>query len=234
MALTLICFPYAGGGASVYRGWPGPLRPDVDVVAAALPGREARFSERPIAQLRPLVEQMTRELLPRMGAPYALFGHSMGALLAFEVAREMRRRGGPAPTCLIASGHRAPHLPDRDPPIHALPDEEFVEELRDYGGTPEQVLAEPELMELLIPLLRADFSVCETYQHQEEAPLDCPLWALGGTDDERVTQDELEAWCAHTRGEFRAVHMPGGHFFLNEQRAEVLAIVREALARHGR
>jgi medium-chain acyl-[acyl-carrier-protein] hydrolase len=227
--LRLFCFPYAGGSASVFHSWAAALRSDVELNAVQLPGRENRLLDPPFIRLALLVEALAQILPPYLDRPYAFFGHSMGALIGFELARLFRKQGSPGPACLIVSGHRAPHLPDRRPPIHHLPDARFIEELRRLNGTPEEVLQHEELRDLLLPVLRADFAVCETYLYAPEQPLDCPIFVIGGEQDPEVSQDELAAWQLHTRGAFTLHMIPGDHFFLHSARPLLLNAVNRAL-----
>jgi medium-chain acyl-[acyl-carrier-protein] hydrolase len=159
---------------------------------------------------------------PHSQLPYAFFGHSMGSLVAFELAREMRRRGLPGPELLMVSGHRAPQRPDPEPPIHGLPEHEFLEEIRQLNGTPEAVLKNPELLQLVIPVLRADFEVCETYAYEEETPLACPIAAFGGTEDADVPREDVAAWSHQTTGPFTLRMFPGGHFYFLDQPAVLM------------
>jgi medium-chain acyl-[acyl-carrier-protein] hydrolase len=227
--LRLFCFPFAGGGASIFNSWPRDLPSEVEVVAVQPPGREGRIGEAPFSDLHLLAAALHRELAPQMDRPFALFGHSNGGLMAFELARRLRAAGQPMPRLLVASGRPAPQLPVRDEPIHALPHDEFIAALRRYNGTPEEVLQSAELMELLAPLIRADFSLGETYQYRPEPPLDVPITAFGGVGDLEVSTDEVEAWREQTTGEFRVEMFPGGHFFLNEDRERVLASLSSEL-----
>lgn len=227
--LRLFCFPYAGGNAMVFRTWPAHLPPDVEVVAAQLPGRGPRLREAPFSRIEPLVEALDQALRPSP-VPSVLFGHSMGGLVAFELCRRLRERGAPMPARLIASGRRAPHLKDPFPPAAELSDAYILDRLRRYGGTPEGVLAEPELVELLLPVFRADFGMLGEYRHTPAEPLDLPLTALGGTADELATRAELQAWREHTRGDFSLRLFDGGHFFLHTAEAAVLRAITEALS----
>jgi medium-chain acyl-[acyl-carrier-protein] hydrolase len=221
--LRLFCFPYAGGGATVFSAWPRLLPPEVEVVAVQPPGREARLSETPYSDLMQLVETMYRELRPHLDKPFAFYGHSNGGLMAFELARTLRREGGPMPLQLFAGGRPAPQLELDDPPIHALPHDEFIQELRRFAGTPDEILENEEIMELIMPLLRADFAMGETYRYVPEPPLDLPICAYGGVGDAEVTEAQIEAWREQTTGEFRMRMFPGDHFFINGDRALVLA-----------
>ncbi len=221
--LRLFCFPYAGGGASIFSPWVRILPPEVEVVAVQPPGRESRLSEKPYSDMTELVDAMHRELRPHFDKPFAFFGHSNGGLMAFELARTLRRAGGPMPLHLFGSGRPAPQLDLDEPPIHHLPHDEFIEELRRFAGTPEEILQNAEIMELIMPLLRADFALGETYVYTPEPPLDLPISAYGGVQDEEVSEEQVAAWREQTSGEFRMKMFPGGHFFLNEDRAVVLA-----------
>jgi medium-chain acyl-[acyl-carrier-protein] hydrolase len=221
--LRLICFPFAGGGASVFFPWARLVPPEVELCAVQLPGREARLREAPVTDWGALMDRLVTELKPYIDRPYAFFGHSVGATMAFELARRLRAAGLRAPEHLFASGRAAPHLPPELPLVHALPEAEFMAELRRLAGTPEEVLRNEELMSILVPLLRADFTLSETYPIREEAPLDVPVSAYGGSGDERVSSEAVEAWRQHTTGPFRQVTFDGGHFFINEKRDEVMA-----------
>jgi medium-chain acyl-[acyl-carrier-protein] hydrolase len=229
--LRLICLPHAGGGASLFRDWPAALEGRAEVCAVQLPGREGRLSEPPIAALGPLVDALHAGLRPWLGAPFALFGLSMGALLAYELAQRLQEEGGPGPCAVIVAAHRAPHLPDRRDPIGHLDDEAFVDELRRLDGTPPGVFDEPELRELLLGALRADVALCETYRHEARAPLRCPVAALGGRDDPQVDPGELLAWHEHTSERFTLTLFRGGHFPLGDASAALRAAVRTELGR---
>ena len=160
-ALRLLCFPYAGGGAQIFRTWPAALPPDVELLAVELPGRGTRFSERPFEQLPPLIDALTDALGPALQAPFAIYGHSMGAVVGFSFARELRRRSLREPVHLFMSGRRAPQLPEPTP-MHQLPAPQFLDRLRRLGGIPDALFQEPELMEVFLPILRADVAVAES------------------------------------------------------------------------
>jgi medium-chain acyl-[acyl-carrier-protein] hydrolase len=210
----LFCFPYAGGLATVYRPWAALLPSDVELCAIELPGRGARLKEAPVRQLMALVEAAADGLRPALDRPFALFGHSMGALVAFELARRLSAQGL-APLHLFVSGHAAPHLDSVEPPMHPLPDGEFIARLRDLNGTPPEALQDPELMEIMLPILRADFIACEQHVPAPEPLLDVPMSAFGGIDDPEVSAERLEAWRPYTTRRFVARRFPGDHFFLN-------------------
>ena len=220
----LFCLPYAGGGAAIYKGWAPLAPPALQIAAVQLPGREHRLAEPAFSGLETLVPSLLEGIRTHLDRPFAIFGHSMGALIAFELARTLRRRELPSPAHLFLSGHRAPHLPDRRPPIHALPDAEFWPALRKLGGTPDEVFAHPELMALIEPALRADFQLCETYAWREEPPLDIPLSVFGGSDDPNVERSELEAWRDVTRGPVTVEMLPGDHHYLHQAQRLVSAV----------
>jgi medium-chain acyl-[acyl-carrier-protein] hydrolase len=220
--LRLFCFPYAGGGATIFSPWARSLPPEVEVVAIQPPGREARIAEKPYSDMAQLVEAMHAQVLPHLDRPFAFYGHSNGGLMAFELARTLRRTGGPMPLHLFVGGRPAPQLDDEDEKIHALPHDEFLAALRRFAGTPEEILQNAEIMELIEPLLRADFCLGETYAYVPEPPLDLPISAYGGVGDEEVSPEQVEAWREQTSGQFHVQMFDGDHFFINGNRAEVL------------
>lgn len=227
--LRMFCFPYAGGGASIYRGWSSLLPGDLEICPVQLPGRESRLRDQPFDRPEPMIQAVADVLLPYMDMPFVFFGHSMGAMIGFELSRELRRRGKTLPLHVFVSGRRAPHLPAREEPIHDLPEEEFLAKLRELNGTPEEVLQHSELMKLLGPILRADFAVNETYVYTEEEPLEPGISAFGGLGDEEVTRDDVAAWKEHTQGRFRVRMLPGDHFFINTNSSRDMVL--EAVAR---
>lgn len=227
--LRLFCFPYAGGGALIFRAWPESLPETVEVCSVQLPGRGARMTEPLFTHLSPLLQTLVEAILPCMDRPFAFFGHSMGALISFELARYLREQFGLEPACLFVSGRGAPHLPNAGPAIHTLPEAQFLEELRLLNGTPKEVLENVELRKLIVPLLRADFAVCETYQYVDGPPLNCPLFAFGGCQDRGVGRDDLEAWHQQTDRSFRLWMFPGDHFFLHTAQSLVLQALSRQL-----
>lgn len=231
--LRMFCFPYAGGGASSYRGWGPSLPSDVEVCPVQLPGRESRLREPGLTNPAELVTTLADVLAPYFDLPFVFFGHSMGGMLSFELAREQRRRGRAMPLHIFSSGRRAPHLPAREENIHDLPEPEFVVKLRELNGTPEEVLQHEELMRLLTPILRADFAINETYAFTEEEPFDIGISVFGGLTDKDVTREDLEAWRIHTRGRFRLRMLPGDHFFVNTAKDLITEAVARDLAELG-
>lgn len=226
---TLFCFPYAGGNAATFRPWQEALPAFVQLAAVQPPGRGERLSEPPFKRLPDMVQELGPALLPFFNKPFAFFGHSMGALILFELTRWLRRTENPMPAHLFVSGRRAPQVPDPLPPSHDLPEPEFIERLRELKGTPPEVLDHPELMQLMLPLLRGDFSVCETYDYQVEPPLNCPISAFGGLGDEEVPREQLEPWRAQTTAAFSLHMLPGDHFFLHTEQRDLIRVINQNL-----
>ena len=225
----LFCFPYAGGGSAIFRPWSKQMHRYIEVVPALLPGRELRLREPACTRVEPLVESLAREIVPYLDRPFAFFGHSMGAIISFELARRLRWERRIEPDHLFISGRRAPQLPEQDPEIHDLPEAEFVAEIERLKGTPKEVLDHAELMQMLIPLLRADFAVCTTYAYSPSTPLRCPITVLGGLQDETVTRAQLEPWHSQTTGACRIHMLEGDHFFINQQQSAILSIITQTL-----
>lgn len=216
----LFIFPYAGGGPAAFSKW---TTNNIETYIAHYPGRGSRFNEPPLKRIDALVENFLREIQPALDKPFVFFGHSLGALIAFGLARSLRRGSLPQPERLFLSARAAPHLPDPNPPLHALPDDEFLQAVKNFNGIPAEILNQPEALTLLLPILRADFEAAETYRYNDEPPLDIPIVALGGDDDPRVSREQLEGWADQTAARFEASYFPGGHFFIN---AEFEFIVR--------
>ena len=231
--LRLFCFPYAGGGVSIFRAWSDGLPADVEVCPVQLPGRGTRLMEPPFTRLSPLIQALAEALFPLLDKPFAFFGHSLGALVSFELARQLRREYAVQPVRLFISADRAPQIPNRDPPIHNLPEGEFLVELRRLNGTPREVLEDEELRQIMLPLLRADFAVYETYGYSTEPPLNCPISAFGGSQDHRVSRSDLEAWRDQTSVSFSLRMFPGDHFFLNTTQPVLLRVLSQELRGYG-
>lgn len=228
--LRLLCLPYAGGGGSVFRSWPAGLDGVAEVCPVVLPGREARFRERPFTRMEPLLDSLQDGISRHLDRPFAIFGHSMGALIAFELARALQRDRGVSPVCLIVSGSRPPHASFADADVHGLPDEEFLECLHSrYHAIPDIVRQNRELAEIVMPALRADFELLETYRLKAADRVACPIVALGGTADQTVRPDELQAWSRHTEGEFRCRLFDGDHFFIRSAESDLLKLIDSEL-----
>ncbi len=227
--VRLFCLPYAGGGASIYREWDRRLGSDIDVCPVQLPGREERLRERPHSSMEDLITPLARALAPWVDTPYALFGHSMGALIAHEAARHLATTVGRPPVHLIVSGSSPPCRISRERPIASLPRDEFLSELKRLNGTSASVFANEELMDLLIPLLRADLRLVEGYRLLPGARLDCPVTVLWGLRDPRTRAASIGNWSTTTNGRCRAIAFDGDHFFVRAQAKEVTACIREVL-----
>jgi medium-chain acyl-[acyl-carrier-protein] hydrolase len=233
--VRLFCFPYAGAGSFPYFKWPELLPPDIDVCAIQPPGRENRLREPSVSELPVLLDKLVEALSPFLEGEFAFFGHSLGALVAFELTRELRRRGLPLPRVLFASGSEAAVSRNKLPPLSGLGQDDFIRELSArYGGVPRQVLEQPELLELVIPILRADLKMSEAYVYREEPPLPVRICAFGGTEDPHVSEASLDVWRKETSSGFSMQMFPGGHFFINEVTAQVLQAIRNELAAGSR
>ncbi|PLZ94597.1 putative thioesterase [Fischerella thermalis CCMEE 5194] len=227
--IRLFCFPYAGGSANIFRRWSNHLPNTIEVCAVELPGRGMRIKLPPFTQLEPLITELASVLKPKLDKPFAFFGHSMGGLVSFELALLLRKKYGINPNHLFVSAHRAPQLVDPKPPIHNLPEAEFIAELRRLNGTPQTLLENEELMQLFLPILRADFAVLETYVYTQQAPLNIPITAFGGLEDQEVSRDQIQAWQEQTSASF-ALHMfPGDHFFLHSFYSSILEIISQQI-----
>lgn len=228
--LRLFCFPNAGSGVSLlystFRGLPA----EIELCPIQLPGREDRRREQPYVRMEPLIRELVSVMEPFLDKPFALFGHSLGALMAFETARQLRRNDLPAPVRLFVSARMAPQMPSAFAPIHRLPDDEFLAELVNrYDAIPAAILAEKELMELFLPVLRADLELLETYAYEPDAPLSTPISVFGGLQDRTVSRFQLEAWQQQTAGSFGLRMFDGNHFFLRNARMEVMKAISDDL-----
>ena len=216
--VTLFCFPHAGGGASAFRNWDSALAPHVAVRVLQLPGRESRFKEPAISNLSSALADLLLSMKRDLTTPFAFFGHSMGALLAFELAHVVRGEIGREPMRLFISACRAPHL-EQVEPCSTLPQDEFVAAVvRRYGGIPAAILADKGFLAAILPAMRADFGILERYRAPERTPLACPISVFGGRDDKTVPLVALEAWREHTRGPYSLEMLAGDHFYLQTQR----------------
>lgn len=225
----LFCFTYAGAAASIYQNWSNKLPPGIEVHAFQFPGHGHRLSEPLFKRVQPLVESTAQELMPYLEGSFSFFGHSMGAIIGFELAQLLRRENKPGPSHLFLSGRPSPHLTEKEAPTYALPEPEFIEELKRMGGTPQEVFEHPELMSVLIPILRADLEVCQTYECEPRPPLDCPITVFGGLQDEDVSREQLEGWRDYTTSSFAVRMFPGNHFYLHSAAYVLLRMIVQDL-----
>jgi medium-chain acyl-[acyl-carrier-protein] hydrolase len=224
--IRLFCFPYAGGGAGIYRDWCSRLPADIEVAAVQLPGREWRIQETPLADMKAMAADALESVRPFLDKPYALLGTSMGGTLIFELARAIRAAGLPAPRCLIPFACGAPHTPETKL-FHSLPDAELLEEIRGFGALANELVEHPEMLDILLPILRADCTAHETNECEEQPPFDFPIWVYGGLGDDTVERDRLDAWAVHTSADCRVHMINAGHLFVDDMPPQLL----ESLAR---
>ena len=229
-SLKLLCLPYAGGNASVFRSWAVDLPADIEVSALQLPGRAGRIAMPLFTRLPPLIDDIGPDTADAIDRPFVLFGHSLGAVLAFELARWLRRRHWLQPLHLFVAGRRAPQTPDDVPPNYCKTDEGLIASLREMNGTPPEVLDNTELLELMLPTIRADFEVVETYEYVDVAPLDCPITVFEGADDPETHAHDLDDWRVQTRGRCSRHVVPGHHFFINTHTRDLLRLMQRELA----
>ena len=228
--LRLFCFPYAGGSASIYHQWPACTPADIEVIAVQYPGRATRLREPLRTNLNLLLDDIEDAIIPLLDKPFAFFGHSMGATVVYELTRRLHASQKPLPIHLFFSGRSAPHLPAVKPPVHGLPDKEFLDSMRNLNGTPAELLEHAELMEMMLPIIRADFQLLETWQHHPSPPFNVPVSVFGGLADDGVPLENLDAWAACTTGKMKRHMFPGDHFFLHQQYPAMLNIINRALS----
>lgn len=226
--LRLVCLPHAGGSAGYFLPVSEALSPGTDVVAVQYPGRQDRLREKCLEDIGELADRVLASLRPLTDLPLVLFGHSMGASVAFEVARRMQEEGR-APAALFASGRRAPSR-HRSEGVHLKDDEGFLAEIRALGGTDSALLDHEGILRMVLPALRGDYKAAETYRYDPGPPLRCPVVAMAGDADAKTPLDDVGAWREHTSGPFELDVFPGGHFYLGERCAEVVAKLRTRLA----
>jgi medium-chain acyl-[acyl-carrier-protein] hydrolase len=226
--LRLFCFPYAGGRASIFRPWAEVLPPEIELCSIQLPGREERIHEQPYTRLAPLVQALSEAMLPYLDRPFAFYGHSMGALIAFAVALRLRTVYNLQPVALHLAAFRAPQVPNPHGKIFHLPEEVLKAVLR-ADGIPAALLQHEEVMLALLPTLRADYEVCDTYEYQKEPPLDCPFYLYGGQEDIWVREADMADWPTHSTATSHFSLLPGSHLFLHTAQDRLLAEIIQYL-----
>lgn len=232
--IRLVCLPHAGAGASAFRLWGKGIDPRIGVCPVQPPGREKRRKETPFTRVEPLVRELVAEISESVAEPYALFGHSTGALCAFQAVRELRATGGPMPVHLFVSGRRAPHMPLERDDLAAMSLPELAEFLEKLGGTPEGVLADHDILGALQPLLAADFAVNQGYDFVPAAPLDIPLTAFAGVEDTGADGELMAPWKEQTTSDFTLHELAGGHFAILDRSTEVHAHIAAHLSAYLR
>jgi surfactin synthase thioesterase subunit len=231
----MFCFPYAGGGASIFRNWPKLIPQTIELLAVQLPGREGRFHEAPRKELAGIVHDLVCAVAPFLDRPYVTFGHSLGTILSYELILALWREGLALPRHAFMSARGAPSVRRDDRGLrHLLPDDLFIEALRRMQGTDDELLHDQELMQLLMPTIRADFALAETYTRDLPTQLPCAISVYGGTDDEEVRPEHLTAWQSYTSRQITCTMFRGGHFFINTSREDVVQhLLKDLLTRHG-
>lgn len=223
--VRLVCFPYAGAGGNVFISWESLLPDWVDLMVAELPGRGFRFGDPLLYNMKNVVSQMADDFINYMDKPFVFFGHSLGALVCFELCKELRARALSEPEFLIVSGRRAPHCPT-DSQYHLLSDDRLIDQLRNYEGTPDEILADADMMRLFLPILRADFAVAETYRYSDTKRFDFPIAAFGGKSDKGVPKDSLLKWNEFSGESFVWEMFDGAHFYLQQRANKNLLLHR--------
>ena len=227
--IRLFCFHYGGGSASIFRQWSKDVIQEVELVAIQLPGREERYNEPLLNNISQVIDNLLLHFNKYTDKPFILFGHSIGALIAFEFARTLRQRKMLQPKHLIVSGTKAPQVPLKKQHIHKLPKKQFIEELKKYNGIPDYIIEDEELISIFIPIIKADFSISETYNYSNKKPLSCPITALGGSNDNTFDADDLIKWQEQTSNAFIHQFLPGDHFFINTSYTEIINIINQSL-----
>jgi surfactin synthase thioesterase subunit len=229
----LVCFHHGGGGASSFNGWHRMLPLSIEMVRVQLPGREDRLKEPLVNSVDDLLDELVPQLAALFDRPVAFYGHSLGAIVAFEAIRGLRRNGHSLPNALFVSGRRAPHLPLSHPAFCLAPEQELVKYLASMGGMPEALLKKPHWRNQLLPIIREDLKISDLYTYRQELPLHCPITFFAGATDPWVKSLEQQGWEAHTTAEFRTVMLAGGHFFSRDEQATIAAVIAQSLQRAG-
>jgi len=227
--LNLICFPYAGGSPTTYNSWVNFLPSNVELTIVQMPGRGARMFEPAHADMNKVIKELLTVIPKYLNKPYVLFGHSLGSRIAFELMSQLNALKLPLPVHFIASGSRGPHDISNKKHIYKLPDNEFIAELKELNGTPKAVLENIELMEIFLPLLRADFELADTYYYQEDNVFNCPISVLGGKDDVAISLEQLQSWQNFFVNKAEVHMVSGDHFFIDSHKTLCLEIVNNII-----
>ncbi|MFK7829716.1 MAG: thioesterase II family protein [Congregibacter sp.] len=222
----MFCLPFAGGGASLYRSWGEELGADIEVCPIQLPGRESRVGEPAHHDFSVLASALANQLSLYLDRPYFIYGHSMGALLAFEAIRALQESGQALPQIAFLGAHRAAHLKPRRQSMLELDDAEFIARISAFGGFQKEVLESEELLNFILPTLRADFSICDGYEYAGGDPIDCPIVAISGAHDPEVPPEDMGAWQEHTRHPVQHITLDAGHFFIKTHSESLISVIR--------
>lgn len=220
--VRLLCFPYSGRGARLYRSWERVLGAHIELCSVQLPGRETRIREPRVVRMSPLVDAMMNSIIEILDKPFVVFGYSAGALIAFEIASRISRCRPDMLAGLIVASRPGPDLKPERKVIHSLTEAAFIEYILNLGGTSAEVLADPELRNIVLPILRSDFELAETYEYLPSRPLDCPIFVYAGEDDQYLTNRDCQAWQSHSTREVKIRFFKGGHFFIEECGEELI------------
>jgi medium-chain acyl-[acyl-carrier-protein] hydrolase len=224
----LFCFPYSGGGSMAFGGWRRQFPSEIGVYPVVYPGREGHWREPCRKHLADMIDELKGEIRPLLTKPFAFFGHSLGALIAFELARALQNEGKDA-ALLFVSAHRPPRAPLARAPVHLLEEHLFIEKIMEYGGTPPALFADPELKKVYLPILQADFTVWETYRYAPHRLLQCPIYVFGGLEDSTVDKENLISWQEETENQCHLQLFEGGHFFLKDSQGALIATVKDLI-----
>ncbi len=228
--LRFFCIPYAGGSTSIFRNWAAHLPEKIDLCPIQLPGRGARINETPFKNFPNLIDAIVKAITPYLDTPFVFFGHSLGGLIAFEICHQLRLERLSLPIHLIISGCTAPNLRIERRTLSTLPKFAFLNELSRLNGTPKELLKNDELMELMLPSLRADFALYESYRYKQRDLLECPITVFGGDNDQEVSLQQLNAWQDETQNSFSIYQLTGDHFFLHHKDNELLTLILQQLS----
>jgi medium-chain acyl-[acyl-carrier-protein] hydrolase len=226
--IRLFCFPFAGGGAQVFFSWAENISNEIELFLIKLPGRENRFNETPYRRISELIYDLTPAILPLINKPFMFFGHSLGAHISFYLIRHLRASNLPCPMHMFVSGSRAPHLPEpADALRYNMDDTEFIEKLNKLGGMTDEILKNKELLDLILPIIKADIEMLNTMKYTEEEPLKCNITSIAGNDDQRVSREDAAAWNKHTCKKFELKMIVGKHLFINTHHEQVINIINQ-------